>query len=94
MDSQKSMLHKDITYYFKYREFSGIFTVNDHISDNSIQINIKFTFTVCEYVIAHEYMLLFNFICNIYIYIYKLCFLFVPTLSHNLFQLVLLDHCH
>ena len=64
------MLQKDIAYYFKYREFSGIFTVNDHISDNSIQINIKLTFTVCEYVIVHEYILLFNFICNIYIYIY------------------------
>ena len=41
---QKSILQKDITYYFKHREFSGIFTVNNHISDNSGQI--KFTFTV------------------------------------------------
>ena len=33
-------------YCFKYREFLGIFTINDHISDNSIQFNIKFTFTL------------------------------------------------
>ena len=32
MDWQKSILQKDITYYFKYGEFSGIFTINDHIS--------------------------------------------------------------
>ena len=43
---------------FKYPEFSGIFTINDHISDNSIQINIKFTFTV------------FTVSNSIYIYIY------------------------
>ena len=61
------MLQKDITCYVKYREFSGIFTINDHISDNVIQINIKFTFTVYEYIIKHEYILLSNFL---YIYIY------------------------
>ena len=58
-------------------------------SDNSIQINIKITFTVREYIIVH---------------IYKLCvFLFIATLSqliramsrlvshsYDLFQLVLL----
>ena len=76
MDSQKSMLHKDITYYFKYREFSGIFTVNDHISDNSIQINIKFTFTVCEYTVVYEY----------YEYILLSCFVYcniVATHTHD-----------
>ena len=30
--------------------------INDHISDNSVQINIKFTFTVFEYIIAYEYI--------------------------------------
>ena len=55
MDWQKSMLQKHI-YYFKYREFSGIFTINDNISHNSIQINIKFTFTVYEYIIVYEYI--------------------------------------
>ena len=64
MDWRKIVLQKDI-HYFKYREFSGIFTINDHISDNSIQINIKFTFTVHEYVIVYEYILL----STIYIYI-------------------------
>ena len=44
----KNILQKDIIYYSKYRESSGIFTVNDHVSDNSIQINIKLTFTVYE----------------------------------------------
>ena len=47
MGWQKSILQKDIIYYFKYWELWGIFTKNDHISDNSIQINIEFTFTVC-----------------------------------------------
>ena len=66
----KSILQKDVIYYFKYREFSGIFTINDHISDNSIQIKIKFTFTVYEYIIVYEYILLSNFMHMIYIYIY------------------------
>ena len=43
-------------YYFKYGEFSGIFTINDNISANSIQINIRFPFTVYEYKIIKLYM--------------------------------------
>ena len=62
------ILQKGITYYFEYREFSGIFTINDHISDNSIQINIKFTFTVYEYIIVYEYILLSNFIVATHIH--------------------------
>ena len=72
-------------------------------SDNSIQINIKFTFTVHEYIIVYEYILLSNFI-YIYIYIYITNFvLFVYcnivathtydghiSHSHDLFQVVLL----
>ena len=61
MDWQKSILQKDIIYYFKYREFSGIFAIKYRIFDNSMQINIKFTFTV------YEYML---YIMYIYIYIH------------------------
>ena len=64
MDWQKSIIQKDIIYYFKYREFSGIFTINDHISDNSVQINIKFTFTAYEY---NEYILL-SYLIFIYTY--------------------------
>ena len=62
MDWHNSIVLKDITYYFKYREFSGIFTINDHVSANSIQINIKFTFTVTayEYIIVYECILLSN----------------------------------
>ena len=37
---KRSILQKDITYYFKYQEFLGIFEINDHISDNSTQIKI------------------------------------------------------
>ena len=72
MDWQKSILQKDkIIYYFKYREFSGIFTINDHIFDNSVQINIKFTFTVYEYTIVYEYIRLPNFMHTSYtIYTY------------------------
>ena len=39
-------------------------------SDNSIQINIKFTFTIHEYIIVYEYILFSNLI-YIYIYIYS-----------------------
>ena len=55
-DWQESIIQK--AYYFKYREFSGIFTINDQMinSDNSIQINIKFTFTAYEYIIVYEYI--------------------------------------
>ena len=63
----KNTLQRDITYYFKYREFSGIFTINDHISDNSIQINIRFTSTVYEYIIVYEYILLSNFMYILYL---------------------------
>ena len=77
MDWQKSTSQKDIIYYSKYREFSGIFTINDHISDNSVQINIKFIFTVYEYIIVYEYILLSKFI-YIYIYIiYIYIFIFI-----------------
>ena len=38
-------------------------------SDNSIQINIKFTFIVYEYIIVYKYILLSKLI-YIYIYIY------------------------
>ena len=54
-----------------------LFTINDHISDNSIQINIKFTFTVYEYIllssflhIQYIYKYIYIYIYNIYIYIY------------------------
>ena len=31
-------------------------TINDHISDHSVHINIKFTFTMYEYIIVYEYI--------------------------------------
>ena len=55
MDWQESILQKDKIYYFKYREFYDIFTINNHIFYQSIQINIKLTFTVYEYIIVYEY---------------------------------------
>ena len=67
MDWQKSIIQTDIIYYFKYRQISGIFTIMIN-SDNSEQINIKFTFTVYEYIIVYGYILLSNLI---YICIYK-----------------------
>ena len=33
-----------------------MYTINDHISDNSIEINIKFTFAVYKYTIVYEYI--------------------------------------
>ena len=80
MDWLESILQKDIINYFKYQEFSSIFIIKDHISDNSIQINIKFTFTVYEFITLYEYILLFNYI---YIYIYI-----------NIAFICLLQHCH
>ena len=61
----KNILQKDIIYYFKYRELSGVFTINYHISDNSIQINTKFAFTVYEYILLSKFIYIY-----IYIYIY------------------------
>ena len=51
-------------------------TINDHISDNSIKKNIKFTFTVYEYLIVYEYILLSNLI-YIYIYIIYICIIYI-----------------
>ena len=66
-------------------------------SDNSIQINIKFTFTVYEYILLSNliyiYIHIYIYIYT-YIYIYKFVFFvdcnIVATHTHNLFQLVLL----
>ena len=69
----KNILQDDIIYYFKYREFT-IFTVDDHISDNSLQINIRFTFTVYEFIIVYKYIVLSIFI---YIYIYIIIFNYI-----------------
>ena len=54
MDWQKFILQKDKVYYFKYRECYGIFTRNNRIFDDSIQINIKITFIVCEQSIKYK----------------------------------------
>ena len=84
MDWIESILQRDIIDYFKYQEFSSISKIKDHISDNSIQINIKFTFTVYEYTTLYEYILLFNYIyiyMNIYIiyilYIYNIYYIYI-----------------
>ena len=74
MNCLKSIFQKDIIYYFKYREFSGRFTINNQISDNLVQINIKFAFTVCEYILLSNFICLYiftytdNFILSVYIY--------------------------
>ena len=71
MDWQKSILQKDNIYYFKYRGFEGIVTINNHIFDNSIQINIKFTFIVHEYMIVYKYISYYPIIqFDIYVYVY------------------------
>ena len=54
--------------------------MNNPIFDNSIQINIKFTFTVYEYTIVYEYIS-YNTILYIYTYIY------IPT------QVFSCEHC-
>ena len=46
---KKMKLQKDKIYYFKYRECWSIVTINIHIFENSIQINITFTFIVYGY---------------------------------------------
>ena len=74
-----------------------MFTKDHRISDNSVQINIKSTFTVYEYIIVYEYMLfsisfVFLFIVTLSQQIHTLVTL--VSYSHNLFQLDLLDHCH
>ena len=65
-DWQKSIIQKDIL------EFLGIFTINDQFIltiNNSIQINIKFTFTVHESIIQFD--------IYIYIYIYTIYILYI-----------------
>ena len=64
----KNILQKDIIYYFKYRELSGVFTINYHISDNSIQINTKFAFTVYEYILLSKLIYIYIYMHIIYIY--------------------------
>ena len=60
IDWQKFILENGKIYYFKYREFLGIYTINNHISDNLVQININFTFIVYEYIILSLYMYIYK----------------------------------
>ena len=48
---EKMFIQKDKICDFKQQELEGIFTINNHVFHNSIQINIKFTFIVYEYMI-------------------------------------------
>ena len=93
-DWQKSIIQKDIL------EFLGIFTINDQFIftiNNSIQINIKFTFTVHEsiiqfdiYIYIYIYILYIYYIYTIYIlYIYKYIYIYLCELC----VLCLLQHC-
>ena len=52
-------------------------------SDNSIQINIKFTFTVHEYIIVYEYILLSNLI---YIYINFVFFVYCNNVETHTYD--------
>ena len=67
MDWQKIILQKDKIDYFKYREFKEIFAINKHISANSIQTNVKFTFIAYGYMYRFIYIYISFYIC-IYIY--------------------------
>ena len=88
IDWQKFILQNYKIYYFKYQEFWGVYTINNHVSDNSIQININSTVIVCEYIIVS-----LNYNKYIYKYIYKnlkswqtLCASFFVTLSENIYN--------
>ena len=57
-------------------------------SDNYIQINIKFTFTVDEYIIVYEYISICSIIqFDIYIYIY------IYTIYHILYIYIYIYMC-
>ena len=82
MDWQKSVIQKDIIYYFKYENCQAYLQQVTN-SDNSVQINIKFTFTayiytyVCMYIYIYIYIYIYmNFVCFVY--------LFIPTLSQHI----------
>ena len=67
-------------YYFRYREFWAIFTINDHISDYSIQINIKFTIAVHDiwlYMNISYYPIWYILYMDIYIYIYVYIYIYI-----------------
>ena len=70
MDWKKCERRKNKIYNFKYREFSGIFTMNPFFG-NSIQINMKFTFTAYKYMNACPIIQFdMHILTYIYIYIY------------------------
>ena len=90
MDWQKVILQNDKIYYYKYREFWGILTINNQFSDNSIQTNINFTFIVYEYIVLYIISYPIWYICiHKYIYIrirkfvkHFVLFVFVKLLQH------------
>ena len=76
MDWQKSVIQKDIIYYFKYENCQAYLQQVTN-SDNSVQINIKFTFTAYIYTYIYIYIYIYmNFVCFVY--------LFIPTLSQHI----------
>ena len=96
MDWQKSILQKDITYYFKYWEFSGIFTIHDHIFDNSIQLNIKFTMymNISYYPILCIYIYIYIYICVcVYIYMYIYMYIYI-NFGFFVYSKIVATHAH
>ena len=70
-------------------------------SDNSIQINIKFTFTVHEYIIVYEYIWIYSIIqCDICIYIYMLyiytiyIYIYIYYIYIYIYQLYVFFYCN
>ena len=58
MDWQKKYITERYNILLQIPKFYSIFTINDPISDNLIQNSLKFTFTVYEYNISYECILL------------------------------------
>ena len=66
-------------------------------SDNLIQIDIKFTFTVFEYIIVYEYIYIYLYLSiylSVYLYIYLYIYTYISDFVFFVYCNIVATHTH
>ena len=74
-----------------------MFTKDHRISDNSVQINIKSTFTVYEYILLSNliYIYIYIYILSYYIYIYMhICIIYLHIYIYIYMNFMFFIYCN
>ena len=91
---QNNSVNKGIFYFLGTRIWAPM-QVYQHKNPSrfvtdSIQINIKFTFTIYEYILLSNYI----YIIYIYIYIYNIYNIYIYTLCFFVYSNIVATHAH